>query len=61
MAKSRFHSILEAKIKEQVDSRAASLVRGAAKTYDQYQYNIGYVQAMDDVLKLCDEIEGDLS
>lgn len=59
MPKTRFHASLAEKIREEVDNRAASLARGAAKNYEQYQYCVGYTQAMQDVLKFCDEIEGD--
>jgi len=59
MAKTRFHSLLEAKINEAVESRADSLISGGAIDYPTYQFNVGYINGLRDALKLCDEIEAE--
>ena len=57
MSKTRFHSLLEERLRKLVDDRAASLVRGAAADFAQYQYNVGWVQGVEDSLKICEDIE----
>ena len=56
----RFHSLLEKKIEEAVRIRSASLCSGAAKDYSHYMDNVGYLNGLQDALKLCDEVEQDL-
>jgi hypothetical protein len=60
MAKTRFHSLLEAKINEAVQSRAASLASGAAPDYPQYQNNVGYIIGLKEALNLADEVEREM-
>ena len=57
---SRFHSLLEKKIEEEIRIRSASLCAGAAKDYPHYMDNVGYINGLQDALKLCDDIEQDL-
>ena len=59
MAKTRFHSLLEVRIKEAVESRANSIVSGACSDYAHYRENVGYIQGLQVALKLCDEIEAE--
>lgn len=56
----RFHSLLEKKIEETLQSRMASLASGAAADYPLYKENVGYMNGLRDALKLCDEVEQDM-
>ena len=59
MARSRFHSILEARIKEAVENRVLSIASGAAVDYAHYKEHVGYIRGLQDVLKFCDDIEAE--
>ena len=56
----RFHALLEKKIGEEMQNRAASLASGAASDYPNYRESVGYINGLNDALKLCDDIEQDL-
>ena len=57
MAQTRFHSILEERIKEAVESRRNSIASGHCIDYPAYRENVGYLLGLQDALKICDEIE----
>ncbi len=59
MAKTRFHAVLEARIKEAVENRSNSVVAGACSDYAHYRENVGYILGLQDALKICDEIEAE--
>ena len=59
MSKTRFHYLLEAKIKEVVENRSISIVEGAAADYAHYKENVGYIRGLHDALKICDDIEAE--
>lgn len=59
MAKTRFQAELEARIKIMVENRAASIAAGAASTFEHYRENVGYISGLNDVLKICEDIEGE--
>ena len=59
MAKARFHALLEYKLKEVIVNRSEELTSGVAKDYAHYQNNVGYLNALRDVLKICEEISED--
>lgn len=59
MAKSRFHSQLEQKVMEAIETRVQSMADGAVADYPQYQFNVGYLRGLKDALKIADDIEGE--
>jgi len=59
MAKTRFHALLEARIKEAVENRSISIAEGAAVDYAHYKENVGYIRGLQDALKFCDDIEAE--
>jgi hypothetical protein len=56
----RFHALLEKKIEEEIENRAASLASGAAADYPHYRESVGYINGLRDSIKLCDDVEQDL-
>ena len=56
----RFHSLLEKKVEEAIQSRSAGVVAGQCVDYPSYRENVGYINGLMDSLKLCDEVEQDL-
>ena len=56
----RFHSFLQKKIEERIAHNSAQMLAGVAKDYSQYQFLVGYMQALTDTLSLCDEVEQDM-
>lgn len=60
MAKTRFHDLLERKIKEAVQTRSDSIARGQAADYPAYRENVGWLQGMRDALALADDLEKEL-
>lgn len=56
---SRPYRRLAAKIEAQRAKRAEFIVGGGASDYAQYRESVGYDAAMQDVLKLCEEIESE--
>ena len=59
MIRSRFHKLLFDKLKEVLDDRSNDLTSGTAKNYEQYQYQVGYLDSIKDVLKICEGIDDD--
>lgn len=57
MATTRFHAILEDKIKEAVENRRNSLASGACVDYAHYRENVGFITGLQEVLNICDDIE----
>lgn len=60
MAKTRFHTLLDAKLREVLVSRGEDLTSGVAKDYAEYKFEIGYLRALKDVLKICDEVNEEM-
>lgn len=54
-----FHRGLYRVLIEKIDTRMVQLASGQAKDYAEYQHHAGYVQAMNDVLGICQQIEQD--
>ncbi len=52
-----FHRALYQVIAAEIDNRMSSLARGSAISYDDYQSQVGYLSALNDVLSRCEEIE----
>lgn len=60
MAKTRFHSLLEAKIREEVAKYIEIISSGGCPSIESYRAEVGYVRGLQTALKLADETEGDL-
>lgn len=61
MAFSRFHRLLAEKIKAAAEAHGDSILCGQAKDYAEYRDGCGYIRGLNDALRLCEDIEGDLS
>jgi len=59
MARTRFHSLLAARLGEVIVNRSEQLTSGSAKDYSQYLAQVEYLNALRDVLKICDEVNAD--
>jgi hypothetical protein len=59
MARSRFHSLLRAKVAEEMEARSAAIVGGNCTEYSHYRFETGFLQGMMAVLKLADDIESE--
>lgn len=60
MAKTRFHSLLEHKINERVESRIESTISGAAEDYARYREQVGYISGLKDALRLAEDVEREM-
>jgi hypothetical protein len=61
MAYSRFHNLLKEKVQAAIKDTEASITGGHAADYSEYKYWVGYARGLNDALRLCDDIEGDLN
>lgn len=52
-----FQAALEKKINEHIQNQALSLAGGAAHSYDEYRFWVGYMQGLRVALDLCTEVE----
>ena len=59
MASTRFHILLEERIREECDKIRESIANGEAADYAAYRWNVGCLYGMKMCLKLCDDIEGE--
>lgn len=59
MARTRFHSLLIARLEEVIVDRTQELTYGQMKNYEDYKYSVGYLMGLRDVLKICDEVNAD--
>ena len=59
MARSRFHSILRAKVEEEAEARSAAISSGSCTDLPHYRFETGFVQGMRAVLKIADDIEAE--
>ncbi len=48
--------MLAAKLAEVIVDRSQELTYGQIKNYEEYKYSVGYLNALRDVLKICDEV-----
>jgi hypothetical protein len=58
--KSRFQSALEAKLNDELNAKALSLIGGTAKDFAAYQYWVGYAAALVQCLSYCEDIEREM-
>lgn len=59
MAETRFHTLLRVKIEALRRDRVEDLIKGTADSKSAYRAQVSYIQALDDVLGLCQETERD--
>ena len=55
----RFHRSLYNVIVDKFNDRQEALVNGAAATFDAYKEQVGYLQALRDVIEWADAVEAD--
>jgi len=60
MARTRFQSLLEAKINDAINNRSEELTQGSAPDYASYQHLVGHVGGLKEALSLCSEVERDM-
>jgi hypothetical protein len=52
-----FHRALYRVLTEKIDARMVLLAKGSASSHDDYRQQVGYLEALNDVLGYCEEIE----
>jgi hypothetical protein len=52
-----FHRALYRVLTEKLDDRMSLVASGSAQTFDEYRHQVGYLQALNDVMGWCEEIE----
>ena len=60
MARTRFHTMLDVRLREVLVDREEQLTSGGVSSYDAYRYNVGYIRGVRDALKVADEVNEDL-
>ena len=61
MAKTRFHSALEDRVRKAVSEHQVLLSSGNAPDFPSYKEQCGYIRGLLEVLHLCEEIEEDFN
>ncbi len=59
-AKTRFHSLLEERVKARIEEYSISFIGGQAEDYARYREGCGYIRGLVDALELCADIDRDL-
>ena len=59
MAKTRFHGLLEEKVRKRIDDISVEIVGGRCADYANYLRQVGYISGLTDALKLADEVESE--
>ena len=57
---SLFERLLREKIQIMMDMRVQSLTDPGFATFEEYRYNLGYIEALRRVLSACDETQTDV-
>ena len=52
-----FHRQLYRTITEKIDDRMSLIASGHCSSHEEYRQEVGYLQALNDVLGFCEEIE----
>ncbi len=60
MAVSRFHRLLEAKVKEVIEGESIRISNGQPPDWASYRESVGYIRGLTDALRLCEDVEKDL-
>lgn len=58
---SRFHSLLRSKIEKRLEERIFNLVGGGAGSKSEYREQVGYIEALKDTLKDCEDVEREMT
>lgn len=58
--KTRFQSLLEAKINEEIIKQTTSLAEGNSTTIESYRAVVGYIRGLRAALKLSEDVEGEM-
>ena len=53
----RFHRAIHGTVADEVDKRMTALASGSAASFDEYRYQVGYLDALTRVLDVCHDIE----
>ena len=53
----RFHRAIHGTVADEVDKRMTALASGSAASFDEYRYQVGYIDALTRVLGVCHDIE----
>ena len=61
MPKTRFHSLLEERVKEAIAANMDAICGGQPKDFPTYREQVGYIRGLNDALTLCDQLEEDLN
>jgi hypothetical protein len=61
MAFSRFHNLLRERVQKAIIEYSDSIIGGQAKDFADYRDACGYIRGLNDALRLCEDIEGDLN
>ena len=54
-----FHRVLHIRIAEGIDTKMKMLAAGKAQDFADYKHQTGYLEALNDVLDICVELEQD--
>ena len=54
-----FHREVNKVLAEEVDKRMVHLASGGAASHEEYKYQVGYLEALNRVLAICQDIEND--
>lgn len=60
MAYSRFHKALRVKVEATITEWSHSIISGQIKDIAEYREACGYIRGLNDALKVCEDLEGDL-
>lgn len=60
MIRDGFHAALKRKIEEQISYRRDQICSGAAGSFEDYRNRVGYLQAMNDIIEHCIDVESKL-
>ncbi len=52
-----FHRQLHGELTKDMEDRAMALALGSASDLQEYRFNVGYIQAIKNVLDRCEEID----
>lgn len=57
MPNTRFHNLLEARVKEVIEAETAQIIGGLPSDFPAYREAVGYIRGLNAALLLCDQIE----
>lgn len=57
----RFHNLLRDRVHQAITEYSATIICGQVKDFAEYREACGYIRGLNDALRLCEDIEGDLN